>query len=49
MNTFNLVQNSSIELVIKFEGPSSSNLDEWPLNYKVYKNGRLNIFYANGD
>ena len=38
-----------IELKIKLQGPSVNNFDEWPMSYKVYKKGALNVYFANGD
>ena len=34
---------------MRFRGPKVSDYDEWPMQYKTYKYGMLNIDYCNGD
>ena len=46
---FNLVQNSNLKLKLLFEGGKVQDYEEWPLTYKVYKYGVLNLLYSNGD
>ncbi|EGR30726.1 hypothetical protein IMG5_124930 [Ichthyophthirius multifiliis] len=48
-NKFNLVQNSNLSLKIEFQGPKANNYQEWPLTYKTYKFGKLQILFENGD
>ncbi|CAD8087121.1 unnamed protein product [Paramecium primaurelia] len=47
--TFNLVTDSHVELLVKFEGYQPNDPVNWPLTYKVYHHGSINIYYANGD
>lgn len=47
--TFNLVTDSHVELTLQFEGFKPNDPANWPLTYKVYHHGSINIFYANGD
>lgn len=47
--TFNLVTDTHVELSIKFDGYLPTDPVNWPLTYKVYHHGSINIFYANGD
>ncbi|CAK73929.1 unnamed protein product (macronuclear) [Paramecium tetraurelia] len=47
--TFNLVTDSHVELLVKFDGYQPNDPVNWPLTYKVYHHGSINIFYANGD
>ena len=49
LTQFNLVPTSLIELTIGFEGPSIKDQVEWPLTFKNYKFGELNIQFSNGD
>lgn len=38
-----------MELEVLFDGYDPNDSTHWPLTYKVYNQGKLTVYFANGD
>ena len=47
--SFNLAENTNLELKIAFLAPKANDSTQWPLTQRMYKSGQLTVYFSNGD
>lgn len=47
--TFNLAENTNLELKLGFEAPKANQTNLWALTQRMYQSGNLTINFSNGD